>query len=324
VSHPENDSLLVVIVNFRTPELTAECLRSLAPEARLHGARAIVVDGGSGDGSAESLARAIEERGYGDFATLLPLDRNGGFAYANDAALAGALAGPARPRFVYLLNPDTVVFPGALTALLSFMREHPSAGIAGSRCENADGTVRRTAFRFHSALGELESEAAIGPLSRALRAWAVAPPVRDTPHRADWVSGAAMLVRSEVFDAIGLLDDGYFLYYEETDFARRAAAAGFECWYVPASRVLHYCGQASGVTRSDGSIGRVPPYFHESRRRYFVKHHGRAYAIAADLAWLAGSLLRRLRRLAAGSADPHPRGRVRDLVRHNVPHWLAR
>ena len=322
---PEDTSILVVIVNYRTPGLAADCLASLAPEVgAVGGVRAVVVDGGSADGSAEILARAIRERGYTDWAALLPLERNGGFAYANNAALARALAAPDRPRYVYLLNPDTIVFPGALAALRAFLESHPSAGIAGSRCENADGTVRRTAFRFHSVLGELESEAAIGPISRLLHRWIVAPPVGDAPRRTDWVSGAAMLVRSEVFDAIGLLDDGYFLYYEETDFARRAAAAGYESWYVPQSRVLHYCGQASGVTQADGSIGLAPSYFYESRRRYFVKHHGRAYAVSADLAWLAGGLLRRARRWVEGAADAGSRARLLDFARYNLPEWISR
>src|SRR5262249_20611847 len=101
-------------------------------------------------------------------------------------------------------------------------------------------------------------------------------------------SGAAMAVRRDVFETIGLLDDGFFLYYEETDFARRSAAAGFECWYVPASRVLHYCGQATGVTQPDGSLRSPPRYFWESRRRYFVKQHGRAYSRAADAAAATG------------------------------------
>ena len=321
----DDEGLLIVVVNYRTPALAADCLRSLEPQVRALGAaRAVVVDGGSGDGSAELLRGFIAEQRYGDWAELLPLERNGGFAHANNAALAAALSRPARPRFVYLLNPDTIALPGALSALVGFMRAHPNAGIAGSRCENADGSVRRTAFRFHSALGELESEAALGPLSSALRSWIVAPEVPRTPRCTDWVSGAAMLVRSEVFDRIGLLDDGFFLYYEETDFARRAARAGFECWYVPASRIVHLCGQASGVTHPDGSIRRVPRYFYESRRRYFVKHHGRAYALAADLAWLAGGLVHGARHWLGRSPTTHSRERYLDFVRFKLEEWLPR
>jgi GT2 family glycosyltransferase len=317
-------SVLVVIVNYRTPELTMDCLRSLEPEVRALGssARVVVVDGGSGDGSAQQLASVIEAHGYAGWASLLALDHNGGFAHANNAAIAPGLTQIPRPDYVYLLNPDTTVFAGALQELLRFMREHPRVGIAGSRCENADGSVRPTAFRFHSALGELESQAALGPISRLLAPWAIAPAPRPEAHRTDWVSGAAMLVRREVFEQVGLLDDEFFLYYEETDFAARAAAAGFECWYVPSSRIVHLCGQASGVTRNDANLRRVPPYFYASRRRYFEKHHGRLYAVLADCAWLLGAALRRLRSLVSNTALQAPPKEYSDFIRHNLPEWI--
>jgi N-acetylglucosaminyl-diphospho-decaprenol L-rhamnosyltransferase len=319
-----NPELLIVIVNYRTAAHVAECLHSLAPEVTALGnTRVIVVDGHSQDGSVEHLARVIGERGYGGWAELLALPVNRGFAYGNNAAIRSALTGGRRPDYVYLLNPDTVVRTGALTALVRFMHEHPRAGIAGSRCENADGSPRRTAFRFHSILGELEGQAAFGPVSRWLADSAVAPDVRSIAHRSDWVSGAAMLVRSEVFERIGFLDDEFFLYYEETDFARRAGAAGFECWYVPQSRVIHYCGQASGITGARAHEKRVPAYWYASRRRYFEKHHGRRYATLADLAWLVGSLTRRLRRslLRRASLDP-PHG-LSDFIRFNAPRWIT-
>ncbi|HKU42592.1 MAG TPA: glycosyltransferase family 2 protein, partial [Polyangiales bacterium] len=236
--------MLIIIVNYRTATLVADCLRSLEPEvAGLPGTRVVVVDGGSGDRSAEQIADCIRANGYERWAELLALRDNRGFAAGNNAGLRHALATGDRPDYVFLLNPDTVVLPGALGALASFMREHRRAGIVGCRCENPDGSPRQTAFRFHSILGELESEAAMGMVSRMLAESRVAMPVWKEPHRCDWVSGAAMLVRTEVFERIGLMDEDFFLYYEETDFALRAARAGFECWYLPASRVIHYCGQ---------------------------------------------------------------------------------
>jgi GT2 family glycosyltransferase len=308
--------LLIVIVNYRTAALVADCLRSLAPErAALPGTRVVVVDGGSADGSAEQLEACIRECGYGSWVELLALPVNRGFAAGNNAGLRHAIAMGDRPAFVYLLNPDTVVLPGALRALLRFMREHPRAGIAGSRCENPDGSPRQTAFRFHSILGELESEAGLGLVSRLLDDTKIAMPVGSEPHECDWVSGAAMLVRTEVFERVGLLDEEFFLYYEETDFIRRAARAGFECWYVPASRIIHYCGQASGITGTQAHKKRVPGYWYASRRRYFEKHHGRMYAAAADAAWLAGSITRRCRRALLHRPSQDPPKQLRDFLR---------
>jgi GT2 family glycosyltransferase len=316
--------LLVAIVNYRTAPLVADCLRSLQPEvAKLPGTRVIVVDGGSADGSADQLARCIEEHGYGGWAELLALPDNRGFAAGNNAAIRRALSSGERPRYVFLLNPDTVVLPDGLSALVDFMHGHPCAGIAGSRCENPDGSPRQTAFRFHSILGELESEAALGVVSRVLSNAKIALPVSPLAHPTDWVSGAAMLVRTEVFERIGLLDEDFFLYYEETDLARRAAVAGFECWYVPASRVIHYCGQASGITGERAHRTRVPRYWYASRRHYFEKHHGPAYATAADAAWLAGSITRRCRRALLRKPSLDPPKQLQDFLRFSAQRWMT-
>jgi N-acetylglucosaminyl-diphospho-decaprenol L-rhamnosyltransferase len=317
-------AVLIIIVNYRTASLVADCLSSLEPEiADLPSGRVIVVDGGSNDASAESIARVIFERGYGSWAQLLALEENRGFAAANNAALRGELRGPARPDFVYLLNPDTVIRSGAVRALVSFMRAHPEAGIAGSRNENPDGTPRQTAFRFPSALGEFESEAGFSVVTRFLSRAQIALPVQDTPHRADWVCGAAMMVRSTVFERIGLLDEQFFLYYEETDLALRAARAGFETWYVPASRIVHYCGQSSGITGSRADATRVPRYWYASRKHYFEKHHGPTYGWLADAAWLTGSITRRCRRALLQRPAHAPPHQLRDFVRFSAQHWMT-
>jgi len=220
--------LLVVIINYRTADLTLDCLHSLAGEAAaLPGLRAVVVDSASADGSAERLSAAIDSYPW---ATFLPLAENRGFAASNNAAIGPALAAAHPPRYILLLNPDTAVRPGAIRELLRFIEAHPEVGLAGPRLENPDGAPQRSAFRFPSVLGELEDGARLGVLTRLLAGRAVAPPTPGEPCRTDWLSGAGLLVRREVFDAIGLFDEGYFLYFEEVDFCRRAAAAGWPCW----------------------------------------------------------------------------------------------
>ncbi len=104
-----------------------------------------------------------------------------------------------------------------------------------------------------------------------------------------------MIVRREVFEAIGLLDDRYFLYFEETDFCRRARGAGWPCWYVPEARVVHLVGQSSGVDRPRMLRRRLPAYWFQARRRYFLAHLGLAGTIVADLAWAFGFASYRLR-----------------------------
>ncbi|MEL7238016.1 MAG: glycosyltransferase, partial [Planctomycetota bacterium] len=146
-------NLLVVIVNYKTAALTADCLASLEPEiARVREqfgpAEVVVTDNASGDGSAEAIESTIASRGYGDWARLMPLPRNGGFAYGNNGAIRPALESDDPPTHILLLNPDTVVRDGAIVELLKFMQANDHVGITGSRLEDPDGTPQRSAFRF--------------------------------------------------------------------------------------------------------------------------------------------------------------------------------
>ena len=311
--------LIVVIVNYRTPDLTIDCLRSLVSEVRsLPGTRVVVTDNDSGDSSVEQIGAAIETEGWSDWASFQPLDRNGGFAYGNNAALRPILQSTNPPPYFLLLNPDTIVRPGALQALVDFMDEHPEVGIAGSRLENPDGTPQHSAFRFHTIPSELDYGLRIGVISKLLKRWDVAPPISEDACQTDWVAGASMIIRREVLEAAGLMDEGYFMYYEEMDFCLQANRAGWSCWYVPKSRVVHLVGQSSGVTDTKRPPKRLPQYWFDSRRRYFLKNHGWLYAALADASWASGFALWRLRRALQGKPDSDPPKFLSDFLRNSV------
>jgi GT2 family glycosyltransferase len=317
--------VLIVIVNYRTSDLAVECLRSIAAEAGDPAvARVAVVDNHSNDGSVDRLRSAIAQNGWSRWAELIASDRNGGFAAGNNLAIRAELARPAAERagFVLLLNPDTMVRPGALRELLAFMKEHPEAGIAGSRIEDAEGRSQGSARRFPSPLGELESAARLGPLTRLLRRHSVPMREGEQPMRCDWVSGAAMMIRADVFSKIGLLDEGYFLYYEELDFCHRAATAGWQIWFVPGSRVVHYEGASTGIRNRRR---RRPGYWFESRRRYFVKLLGAKAWLLADCCWAAGRLIWTAQKLSGFVAcrDGDPIGFAADLIGGDWKAWTS-
>lgn len=302
-----NGSLLIVIVNYRTAPMVVDCLRSVAAErASAPGIRAIVVDNASGDDSLERIGRAIAEEGWTSWAAVVASARNGGFAAGNNEAIRAELARPEpqRARYVLLLNPDTVVRGGALSALVEFMDAHPRAGIAGSRLEDGDGRVQSCRRRFPNPLGELESAAQTGLVSAMLRRYSVRLPESGEPLRCDWVSGASMIVRTSLFAELGLLDEGFFLYYEEAEFCHRASKAGWETWFVPGSRVVHLEGASTGIRRV---ARRRPRYWFESRRRFFSRVHGRRGWLLADCCWAMGRLIwivRTLTGLASPASDP--------------------
>lgn len=306
--------IALIIVNYRSARLCADCLDSLAADAAADGGLQVeVLDGASGDDSVTQLREHVERRAYSRWCTITPLDQNGGFAFANNWALRGTLGSTDVPDFYLLLNPDTIVRPGAIQTLVEFLKSHPQAGVVGARLEHPDFTLH-FAHKFPNILGEFELSARIGVISRLLGRWRIAPPPRDDAHRCDWVSGACMLVRREVFEQIGLLDEDFFMYFEDVDFCRRASRAGWECWSEPAARVIHFESQSSGVNGQAQQRRRLPAYWFAARRRYFEKHHGRLYRIAADIAWTLGqsthTIYRRLRRRP--NVDP-PRV-LRDFV----------
>jgi len=310
---------LIVIVNYRTADLTIDCLLSLADEIpALKDARVVVTDNQSDDGSAERIQNTLKENHWDGWATLMPLDRNGGFAFGNNQAIRPALSGDNPPDFVLLLNPDTVIRPGAITKLIDFMHVNPKAGIAGSRLEDPDATPQRSAFRFPTIRSELDGGLRLGLVSRMLQSTCIAPPVRDESHQTDWVAGASMIIRREVFDDVGLMDEHYFMYFEEVDLCLRAKRAGWPCWYVPESQVVHLVGQASGVTDPKALPKRRPAYWFESRRRYFVKNHGLVYALLADAAWAMSFASYRLRQALQRKPDTDPPKLLYDFIRHSV------
>ncbi|WEK03715.1 MAG: glycosyltransferase family 2 protein [Candidatus Devosia phytovorans] len=317
--------LTIAIVNYRTAHLTIDCLASIIADPFLPAStRVMVVDGVSGDGSGELIRSAIADNGWTDRIACIDLPINGGFAYGNNQAIHAADTRWDKARAYLLLNPDTLVRPGAIGHLVQFLARHADAGIVGSLLEDPDGTPQACSFRFPSALGEFEGEARLGPVSRLLDRWRVVLPIGASPSRADWVSGASMLVRREVLDQIGELDDGYFLYYEELDFCRRAADAGWQCWTVPQSHVVHLCGQSTGVSsREPRRLNRRPAYWFNSRNRYFEKHHSRIGKFAIDLAWMAGQSIWHLRQLLQRRPNNDPPFLVRDFLASLSP-WASK
>jgi N-acetylglucosaminyl-diphospho-decaprenol L-rhamnosyltransferase len=311
--------LRVVILNYRTPELTIACLHSLVEEVKaLPGTQVTVVDNASADSSVEKIAAAIDEAQW-DWVTFLPQERNGGYAFGNNAGIRPALESETPPDYFLLLNPDTVVRSGALQALVDFMDKTPEAGIAGSRLEDLDGTAQCSAFRFPNVWSELDSGLRLGVVTQMLSEQIVPIlPVADSIRQVDWVAGASMIVRRQVFETAGLMDEKYFLYFEEVDFCIAAKNAGWTCWYVPESRVVHYVGQSSGVTDTKRKAKRRPTYWFDSRRRFFVKNYGWNYAILTEVAWASGFALWRLRQVIQQKPDDDPPNMLGDFIRNSV------
>lgn len=305
-------TVLTIILNFRTPQMTLKALDAAVREMAGIRGEILVVDNGSGDDSCEILSAAIEEGAHPVPVRFKASARNGGFGAGNNFGMHAGLSDGTQPDFYYILNSDAFPEPGAIRNLLTFAVDHPDCGIAGSAIRGTDGVPHQTAFRFPTLAGEFEGAVRTGIVTRLLRNAVVPLPLPDDTVRVDWVAGASALMRRRMLDEIGLFDETFFLYFEETDLCLRAARAGWETWYVHSSEVLHEGSVSTGMKRWQ----RTPQYWFDSRLHYFTKNHGRAYAAGATLARLTGTLLWRLRAALSGRAKGDPPHFLRDLVTH--------
>ena len=308
----------VVSVSFRSAQLMVDCLRSVASErATTPGVtlRAVVVDNASGD--YPLLSQAVAGNGWNSWVSLIAAPRNGGFGYGNNLGIRLAIENGA--DYVLLLNPDTEIRPRAIASWVAFMQSHPRVAIAGPSFENRDGTEWPIAFRFPSIGSEFCAALGVGLVTRLLGDRTVARRMPASAQQVDWVSGAAMMIRSELFAAIGSFDENYFLYFEETDLCFRAARAGFATWYFPESRVMHIMGQSTELVLESGSKPkRLPAYWFESRRRYLAGSLGAAAAMLADLLVLIAYPLGYLKQILLGRAHTTVPHYLRDFWRHSI------
>jgi N-acetylglucosaminyl-diphospho-decaprenol L-rhamnosyltransferase len=264
--------LSVSIVNTNSRALLLACLDSLSGTK----AEIVVLDNASEDSSAQ----AVRER-FPDVRVIAQSHR-AGFG-ANHNTVIRATTG----RYVYVLNEDTTAADWGFEALTTYLDGHPSVAALGPRLVYPDGRLQDSAWRFPTPLVSALSLATLGRLG-------VTQSGGDVPHGVDWVTGAAVVLRREALDEVGLFDEGFFLYSEEVDLQARLHRAGWEVHYFPGVSVVHHESQFS----ADIPERRINEMW-RSRHRYWQKHHtgggarvaalatGAQYAVRAALAPVA-------------------------------------
>lgn len=303
-----------VVVNYRTADATLAAVESLVLAMEGLG-EIVVVDNHSQDGSYEKLSEAVRKRGLVGRVEVVASPVNGGFGYGNNVAIHRAYDSGRLPDYFYLLNPDALAEKDTVRTLVDFMDATPSAGVAGTRIHNMDGTRHVSAFRFPSALGELEAGLRLGLATRILRKWVVASELPRETARVDWVSGASLMLRRTVLEKIGLFDEHFFLFFEETDLCFRAGRAGFETWYVHEAKVRHEGSISTGMKERGN---RVPRFWFSSRQRFFSKNYGRRTLVVANTLFTLGYALFRVRRRIQRKPDHDPPHLLFDFVRYNL------
>jgi GT2 family glycosyltransferase len=287
-----SSELVVSIINYRTPDLTLNCVRSVLAAGDGIALSVVIIDNASGDQSVVTISDWIDAQDPPVPVTLMVSEANLGFAGGHNAVMR---AYPA--EFYLLLNSDTLVRAGTLAGLLTAAQSAPQAGLLAPALEDEDGTRQISCFRLHSPASELIRGAATGPVTAMLARYDIPLGLDPAPTEIGWVSFACVLIRQEVFVQTGGMDDGFFLYYEDAEFCHRVCKTGWQIAHVPTARVAHFRGGSGPVKALSRAARRLPSYYYRSRTRYFRKLYGRTGPLAANLCWGAGRLIAVARRL---------------------------
>ena len=218
------------------------------------------------------------------------------------------------------MNSDAFPDQGSIRALIASLQDNPEIGFAGSYIHGPDGDPHATAFRFPGLLSEFEGAIRFGPVSKLLSKYIISLPIPKTTQKVDWLAGASMMMRRGVLQKIGLFDENYFLYFEETDLCLRAAKAGYPVLFVRESEVTHIGSVSTGMK----TWRRMPQYWFASRKYYFTKNYGAIYAMLATISHVTGGLFWRLRRLIQRKPQADPDHFIRDLIAYDLQNFPKR
>jgi GT2 family glycosyltransferase len=269
--------LSVIIISYNTRQMTLDCLRSLYEDLGDLPAEVFVVDNASTDDSVAAVREAYTS------ARVIANANNVGFGAANNQAMRLATG-----ELIMLLNSDAFPKPGAIKALIEYLRQHPAVGVVGPKLLNADGSTQQSCFRFPSPGQCWRENFWISALSGD---HAVLGDYRHWPHdrerNVEWIVGACMLLRKQVYEATGGFDERFFMYSEETDWQRRIRDTGWEIAFYPQAVVTHFGGASGAHDRV-----KVSRYFFDSLDRYELKHHGVIGLISLRVAMVLGCLMR--------------------------------
>ena len=224
--------LSIIILNYKSAGLTRQCVKGIYQAKSALDFEVIVVDNASGDGLQPWLTEHYPH------VKQISLPNNKGYAAGNNAGIRQAGG-----EYILILNPDITVLPGKLEALLKFMDDHPQCGLAGPRLVNPDGSLQYSTYKFPSFWLPLFRRTFLGNIP-ALNPWLKDYQMMAWDHKearaVDWLLGACLIVRRQAVEEVGLMDEQFFLYVEDTDWCRRFWASKWEVWYVASVELVHF------------------------------------------------------------------------------------
>jgi len=260
--------LTLIILNYKTVGLARQCLKSIRSANPNLQYEVIIVDNASGDKVAEMVKDQFPE------VKVIESSFNSGFAGGNNQGIEKA-----QGRYIHILNPDITVTPGSLEAMVRFMDEHPDVGILAPQLLNPDKSIQYSCYRFPSVMIPIYRRTPLGKTSsgkKALEEYLMKDWDHEETKEVDWCLAASIMVRKKAIEQVGLLDERYFMYFEDCDWCRRFWQAGFKVVYFPTAKMVHYhVRQSADVPWFLGLFQKISRIHITSAIKYFVKFRGK-------------------------------------------------
>ena len=278
--------LSIIIVHYRNPALLKLCLNSIlhpgSPEATSETTEIIVVDSATTRESRDMVRENFSK------VKLIPVEYNTGYAKGVNIGINESSG-----KFILILNQDTVVSPGAIDKMVNFIKDRPDIGLLGPQILNLDGSIQNSCFRYYTPLLIPIRRTFIGRFKvfkKKVADFLMADADMNKLQAPDWISGAAMLTTREAVEKVGLMDERFFFYFEDVDWAKRFWQNGYKVIYYPSAKIYHALGRGS-----KSKWGAFDLFFNKKTRwhirsalKYFWKHrkkynaNQRIYANAAN------------------------------------------
>ena len=300
----EDAKIAVIVLNFRTPEITIACLKTLAQEsAACPSMRVVLVDNASEDDSVSKIQSAISENQWDlTWLEFRPLEKNLGFAGGNNAIMRELMSLAEPPEYILLLNSDTILSGRAIAYCSQIMESDSSIGAMSCMLRNADGSVQNVCRRFPTPLRESARAFGLPWIFPSLFRWA---DLEDRgwdrsagPRNIDWIGGAFFFVRTKAIKEVGFLDEDFFFYGEDCEYCFRLRKHGWGIRFDPGAEIVHFGGSSSDSTR----VRNREKDIHTWKARLLIqrKCYGRLAEMFVHGAYITMFALRRLYSLLRG------------------------
>ena len=271
--------LSIIIVSWNVKKDLANCLRSIEENPASKPFEVIVVDNASSDGTVESVRNKFPE------VVVIANSQNLGFAAANNQGIEKS-----QGEYILLLNPDTIVHSGSVDVLIEFMDENKDVGICGPQLLNQDGTIQSSVRCFPTFRGALYRHTVIrylGLFKNEYKKWLMKSFDHKTKMDVDQVMGAALMIRQSIIEDIGVMDEQFFMYYEEVDLCFRIKQAGWRVVFMPEVVITHLGSQSSGQIPAKKQMLAIT-----SLLKFFRKHRGKSITIVFNCIFKPAIILR--------------------------------